>query len=55
MKAEFTEEFNFALARKELIEKGEAENVPSAVITLEQAKALVGKMYERYAHLRKVS
>lgn len=40
--------FDFGKARAELVASGEVENVPSAVITLDQASALISKMYEKY-------
>lgn len=40
--------FDFGKARAELVASGEVENVASAVITLDQASALISKMYEKY-------
>ena len=40
--------FNFGKARQELIAAGEVENVPSAVITLDQAAIMVAKMQDKY-------
>ena len=40
--------FDFGRARQELVAAGEVENVPSAVITLDQASTLISKMYEKY-------
>ena len=40
--------FDFGKARQELIASGEVENVPSAVITLDQASILISKMQEKY-------
>lgn len=40
--------FDFGKARTELVASGEVENVASAVITLDQASALISKMYEKY-------
>lgn len=40
--------FDFGKARAELIAAGEVENVGSAVITLDQAAELIGKMQAKY-------
>lgn len=45
---ELVENFNFVNARKALIDGGVIKDVPSAVITMEQAQALIDAIYKNF-------
>ena len=54
MQQEMPPEFDFRKARLELIASGEVDSSPSSDISLENAKKMIRKMYEKYGRMKKV-